>query len=319
LAFEAVGSTVTIIIVILIISGLVYSFWRKAYISMSLAIVNFIIFFVWRLTVEATSTTVLIGVLDDLSLRYFYFTDNPIKLYTLFTHMYMHFDIMHVIFNMIFLVLFGVPFEERVGMKAFALIYFISGTAASVIDAGFSINYYSSSIGQLLGTNPLIAHIGASGAIFGIMGAFFVLYPRDKVFLPVGIIAMHIPVYIAVLAFAAFETILAFANPDDNIGHMVHVMGFFSGAMLAIIFGKYIKSDERATIGKEIDLNALKKLATNNELRDLFLKFKDEDEPEIRKAWLEKFVESASCPKCKSSLKLKGRKIRCNCGYNMKF
>ncbi|UCH89407.1 MAG: rhomboid family intramembrane serine protease [Thermoplasmata archaeon] len=321
------GMIVSIAIIILIIIGLAYALIKNAVMTMTLAIVNFIIFFIWRFSVEGTMGDLTFYsqnetyrfVLDNLSIRYGYFSDQPQMLYTLFTHMYLHFDIMHIISNMIFLVLFGVPFEERVGPKALAAIYFTSGIAASAIDAGFSLYNYSNPFGQLLGTNPDVYHIGASGAIFGIMGAFVALYPKDKVFVPIGIIVMNVPVYIGALAYAAIESILAFANPNDGIGHMVHIMGFLSGMMIAIIFSKYIKSEERVLREGEVDLQVLKKLATTNELRDIFLKIEDEDEPDIRKAWLEKYAESAKCPKCKSNMKLKGHKIKCSCGYSLKF
>jgi len=234
--------------------------------------------------------------------------------------MYLHGGILHIISNMIFLVLLGFPFEERIGPKWFLIIYFISGALGSIIDAGFSIYNYSTPFGHFIGTDPAVPHIGASGAIFGILGGFVVLYPRDKVFLPVGVIAMHVPVWGAALAYGAIESILAFANPDDHIGHMVHIMGFLSGATLAIAFGKYIRTDERIKAEGKINYEELKKLAKNRELRDLFLKIKDEDEPDIRKAWLDRFVETASCPECKADLKIKGRKIKCTtCHYALKI
>lgn len=323
-----IGTAVAAAIIALIIIGLVLSFWKKLYMTMTLAIVNFIIFFIWRFSVEGTLpfegawpsySPVYQVVVDNLSLRYNVFTIEPSKMYTLFTHMYLHFGFMHILSNMIFLVLFGMPFEERVGAKAMAGLYFASGIAASVIDAGFSLNYYGTTIGQMLGTPPYVPHIGASGAIFGIMGAFVALYPRDKVYLPIGIIFMRVPVYLGALAYAGIETILAFSNPEDNIGHMVHVMGFLSGMILAVAFSKYIKGEIQEMKEGTMDFESLKELATNYELKDMFNKIKDEDEPDIRRAWLEKYAESAVCPECGSPLKLSGRKIKCKCGYNLKF
>jgi membrane associated rhomboid family serine protease len=313
------GTVISLIIVALILGGLIYGLIRKLSMTLTLAIVNFIIFMLWRFSTEGISPDIANTVGDLLGIRYVYFSDEPIKLYTLFTHMYLHFDFLHILGNMIFLVLFGLPFEERIGPKAFAAIFFTSGVIASTIDAGFSLNIYSTELGQMLGTDPIINHIGASGAIFGMMGGFLALYPHDKVFAPVGFIIMRVPVWVGVLIYAIIETFLAVANPDDSIGHMVHIMGFFSGYFMAMSFAKYIKSDERASREAVMDLDELKKLAATNELHELFLKFEKEDEPDIRRAWLEKFVESAKCPKCKSKLELKGRRIKCNCGYNIRF
>ena len=287
---------------------------------MTLAIINFLIFFIWTVGVQVLDNSLFWAVGDILWLKYAYFQQDSVMLYTIFTHMYLHGGILHIISNMVFLVLLGFPFEERIGAKWFVIIYFIAGAFGSIIDAGFSLYNYSTPFGQFLGTDPAVPHIGASGAIFGILGAFVVLYPRDKVFLPVGVIAMHVPVWGAALAYGAIESILAFANPNDHIGHMVHIMGFLSGAALAVMFSKHIKSDERAKIEDRINYIELKKLAQGRELRELFLKIKDEDEPDIRKAWLEEYVERASCPECKADLKLKGRKIKCKqCNYSLKI
>ncbi|HET8742349.1 MAG TPA: rhomboid family intramembrane serine protease [Gaiella sp.] len=81
--------------------------------------------------------------------------------YRLVTAMFLHAGILHIAFNMLVLYWLGTIVEQALGTWRFLLVYFVSGLAGSA--------------GALLLTNPLEATVGASGAIFGIMGALLVL------------------------------------------------------------------------------------------------------------------------------------------------
>src|SRR6266566_4713212 len=87
---------------------------------------------------------------------------------TLITSMFLHGSWMHVIGNMWYLWIFGDNVEDRVGHGRFIVFYLLCGIAAAS--------------GQtLMDPNSMLPTIGASGAIAGVMGAYFVLYPRSRV------------------------------------------------------------------------------------------------------------------------------------------
>ena len=101
------------------------------------------------------------------------FSVESFNLLTLFSSMFIHSGPLHLLMNMLILILMGLPFEERVGTRAFVKIYLISGVLGSLLTGLSAIH---------LGTNEADSyHIGASGAVFGIMGAFAYLYPRDEI------------------------------------------------------------------------------------------------------------------------------------------
>ena len=140
--------------------------------------------------------------------------------YTLITHLYIHGSIMHILMNMLFLMLMGMPFEQKIGAKKFFMIYFGSGLGAALFTGMFDV-LLDGSVGF---ANPRIYGIGASGAIFGVMAAFAYRYPRDKI--PMILFIMFLPevqVYLAAMAYGLIETLYVFAGISDGTGHMAHI------------------------------------------------------------------------------------------------
>ena len=90
----------------------------------------------------------------------------------------------------------------------------------------------SISVWEQSGLNTL--NIGASGAVFGIMGGFALLYPRDEIPMLLGPIFMHrVPVLLATIVFVAMETLYVGMNTQDGIGHGTHMASFVAGVLLA--------------------------------------------------------------------------------------
>ncbi|NPA74686.1 MAG: rhomboid family intramembrane serine protease, partial [Euryarchaeota archaeon] len=86
----------------------------------------------------------------------------------IFTGMFLHsISPGHVFFNILFFFLAGMPFEREIGSRKFTAIFLISGVIANL---GYSLYLH------IFGVNSIL--IGASGAIFGIMGAFIIMYPN---------------------------------------------------------------------------------------------------------------------------------------------
>lgn len=98
------------------------------------------------------------------------FIAENIRPFSLISHMFIHVGWLHILGNMYFFWLFGRALELRMGRPAFILLYFSSGIAGSLLQAAFTPEYLTD-----------VPAIGASGAISGLLGAYMILYPSDKV------------------------------------------------------------------------------------------------------------------------------------------
>lgn len=153
---------------------------------------------------------------------------------TIFTSMFMHASVMHILGNMWVLWIFGDNIEDYLGHALYLVFYLLCGSIASLTQILFSLNPPGSSVPSL----------GASGAIAGVMGAYFLLYPRAKVLTwVVFIFFWWLPAWIwlgcwfALQFFSGAATSLAGANqPTGGIAFMAHVGGFVAGLALIKLF-----------------------------------------------------------------------------------
>jgi membrane associated rhomboid family serine protease len=141
----------------------------------------------------------------------------------LITHMFLHADGLHILFNMMFLFFFGPELERRVGGKRFLLIYFISGLVAAL---GYS--FWTLFILRTYGSA-----VGASGALFGIFACLAILAPDIVVF--VYFIPMKITY--ALIFFALFD-LLFIGSSFDLVARSAHLSGVLAG----LVIGKYLKN-----------------------------------------------------------------------------
>ena len=86
----------------------------------------------------------------------------------LFTSIFLHGGWMHLIGNMLYLYIFGDNVEDRLGHGAYLLFYLLAGIGAAIVEVYFQ-------------QNSIVPLVGASGAIAGVLGAYFILYPRARV------------------------------------------------------------------------------------------------------------------------------------------
>jgi membrane associated rhomboid family serine protease len=128
--------------------------------------------------------------------------------WTLITHMFVHADFNHLFWNMLFLFFFGMELERRVGEKKFLQIYILSGIVAA--------------LGQMMISGGSM--VGASGALFGVMGCLAIIAPEIRILL-----FFVIPVSIrgAVVLFALIDFLTL--GSADNIAHMAHIVGLLVG------------------------------------------------------------------------------------------
>ncbi len=155
-----------------------------------------------------------------------YASSAPPALVTVLTSMFLHGGILHLAGNMLYLFIFGAAVEEAMGHFRYFLFYFISGIAGALAMAAFTPN----------STLPVI---GASGAIAGVLGAYFVLYPRAKIstILPIFVLMyfVEIPAIVYLLIWFIAQLYAGLSQGPEVAGGVAwwaHVGGFLFGMLL---------------------------------------------------------------------------------------
>ena len=159
----------------------------------------------------------------------FGFTPAHPHVLTAISSMFLHAGIFHLIGNMFFLWMFGYRLENTFERWGFALIYFICGLGA------VSLHY-------LFNRASTVPCVGASGAISGIMGCYFVLFPKSRFDLEVFFLRFHvasIPTYThgGIGIWLAEQTVLGLltqAAHFSTVAFWAHVGGFATGAILTL-------------------------------------------------------------------------------------
>jgi len=149
---------------------------------------------------------------------------DPIQL-TLLSSMFMHGSWLHLGGNMLFLWIFGDNVEHRAGR----LLYLVAYLAAGLVG----------SLAQIL-TDPTsqIPSLGASGAISGVLGAYLVLFPRNRVTAFVFRFLVQIPALAAIGMWIAVQLISSLADPTGagGVAYMAHIGGFAAGVLAGLLF-----------------------------------------------------------------------------------
>ena len=141
-----------------------------------------------------------------------------------FTYQFVHGDFFHLAFNMLALFFFGVPVERKIGTKEFILYYLLIGTIGGILSflVYAATGFYT------------ITLIGASGAIFGVLLLYAVLYPNSVIYIW-GVIPVPAPLLI--LGYAVIELISIFSI-GDGVAHLTHFIGLLAGwVYIRIRFG----------------------------------------------------------------------------------
>lgn len=156
----------------------------------------------------------------------------PISVYlTLLTSMFMHGGWAHLLGNMLFLWIFGDNVEDYLGHVRYLFFYIVCGILASL--AHIVVTY-------VLGMNPFIPSLGASGAISGVLGAYLLLYPRKHVTVILFRFLTTVPAYVAIgiwFAFQILESIGTLGGSFSNVAYGAHIGGFVVGLALVKVFG----------------------------------------------------------------------------------
>ena len=199
--------------------------------------------------------TVVLGRVVDLNniLGLHFFLAPDFQVYQLFTYMFAHGGLSHIFFNMFALWMFGCIVERTWGPRKFLLYYIICGIGAGLFqELAQFCQFYMLAVENLndfsLSQTLLVANsnaaflnlwttVGASGAIYGILLAFGMLYPEERIFifpLPVPIKAKWF-----VIGYAAVELFMAFSTSGDGVAHLAHLGGMVFGYFLIRYWQKH--------------------------------------------------------------------------------
>ena len=166
---------------------------------------------------------------------------------TLITSMFLHGSWMHIIGNMWYLWIFGDNVEDRLGHGRFIVFYLLCGIAAA--------------LGQVvMDPSSTLPTIGASGAIAGVMGAYFVLYPQSRVLTIVTLLIfweiIELPAYVLLgfwfvmqLFSAGTIAVTAASHGSGGVAFAAHVAGFLVGVAGVFVFRKTETSRWEGTNG----------------------------------------------------------------------
>lgn len=200
-----------------------------------------------------------------------YFNSVFFEPYQIVTHMFMHsqFDFLHLVFNMFLLFMFGSHLERLWGAKRFFIFYIASGLGAFVLYNGIGVWQIMELKSQLVAYGydvkelnvkilerrevlnipsdiyPAVqayynystsSIVGASGAIFGLLAAFGILFPNTQLMLlfpPIPIKAKYL-----IGGYFAFEVYNSIYSSGDTIAHLAHVGGAIVGGILVLVWRK---------------------------------------------------------------------------------
>jgi len=250
--------------------------------------------------------------------------DSPTWLHTLASAGFLHSqsDVTHVLGNVLVIALVGIPLEQRLGTNRFIVVYVLGLLGGSIAWVLFNMDSSTPSW-------------GASGAAFGLLGAYLSGWPRDEIPFPLILIRPW-PVTIIALFYFGFELVRAFSTVGlgtySTVAHMAHIGGFVL-AYAAVPFiargGPYpmgvVDGGPKGFGNARAHLDRIKANMADlsqrddpwteegydlpKKLKDPFRKLREaSDEAETRLAWMEHIADAGDCPVCSSSLGMVERK-----------
>src|SRR5688572_4222185 len=146
---------------------------------------------------------------------------------TLLTSMFMHGGWLHLAGNMLFLWIFGDNVEHRIGHLPYLAFYLVAGVIASFAQI-------------LVDTDSVIPTLGASGAISGVLGAYLVMFPTNRVTVFLFRFLTPVPAIVAIGMWAVLQFISGFGSiggdQGGGVAYMAHIGGFIAGVVAGLAF-----------------------------------------------------------------------------------
>jgi rhomboid protease GluP len=204
-------------------------FERRPVVTYALIAINFLVFLL-TLVVGLTRAFLAFGAVPALIVLDYQY-------YRLVTSMFLHGDFLHILFNMWGLFIFGRDIESSVGSGRFTLLYFLSGIVGGMAYVFYMLTYAA----EYDPRAAFVPAIGASGAVFGVMGSFAVLYPRRPVAFFFYFLPIIAPAFVAITLMGLIQTLLALALPFSSIAYTAHVGGLAVGMLMGLWFRSLLR------------------------------------------------------------------------------
>ncbi len=200
-------------------------------VTLALIALNTMIFF-YQLSLDRTSQTALLYGLGFVPARLPMILRSPEMsfldaLLPLWTSMFLHGGFLHLLGNMWFLWVFGDNVEDRLGHLRFLGFYLLCGTGAGLAHA-------------LVELSSTVPTVGASGAVSGVLGAYFVLFPRSRVITLVPLLFVFFTVRLPAMVVLGYWFLIQFfsglgtlgGEPTTGVAWWAHIGGFVFGVVL---------------------------------------------------------------------------------------
>ncbi len=179
-----------------------------------------------------------------------FFKASAFQVYQFLTYMFLHGSFTHILFNMFALWMFGSVIERVWGPKKFLFYYIVCGVGAGIVQEfvqygnyvaqGLDAYQYVNMGGAQISMDAYInmwTTIGASGAVYGILLAFGMIFPNERLF----IIPFPFPIKAKwlIVGYIAIELFSAMSGPGDGVAHMAHLGGMLFGFLLIRYWRKH--------------------------------------------------------------------------------
>lgn len=168
-------------------------------------------------------------------LAMFFPTSEYFRPFQIVTHMFMHADIRHLFFNMFAVFMFGPPLEATWGPKRFLFYYLLTGFGSVLLHTlvrGMEIYWFGESVFM-----ANVPSLGASGAVFGLLVGYGMLFPDNRIMLlfpPIPLKAKYF-----VLIYAGVELFMGLGNFNTGVAHYAHLGGALFGFLLILYWRKF--------------------------------------------------------------------------------
>lgn len=165
-----------------------------------------------------------------------YFSQNPTAFFiTIFTSMFMHASWLHLGGNMLYLLIFGDNVEDRFGHFKFLIFYLLCGMAATFAQ-------------YILAPYVEVPNLGASGAIAGVLAAYLILMPGQRIRVLIAAWIVRLPAILVIGAWIGLQllsgigTLSTMNAGSGGVAYMAHIGGFAAGLVLTLFFRKRQRS-----------------------------------------------------------------------------
>lgn len=198
-----------------------------------------------------TNVIVFLGILVNEgfmveNFALFYPASQYFRPWQFLTHMFMHGGFFHLFFNMYTLFFFGCVLENTIGLRKFVIFYFVCGLGAAALHTGvqwIQAASMMSAIGDGSATAMASYHalkltptVGASGAIYGVLLGYAMLFPYSKMTLLFPPVTLSAKWMVAI--FAGIELFTGITGTMDGVAHFAHLGGMVFGWILIVYWKK---------------------------------------------------------------------------------